>query len=58
MRVGSFKCGDRRYLVFLNVREAETFISASNNQTHNINHEFDCDESSLIYLLTCKIYRK
>ena len=57
-RVGSFKCWGRRSQVCLNVTETETFTSTSTNQTYKINHEFNCNESSLIYLLTCKICRK
>ena len=57
-RVGSFKCGGRRCQVCLNVTETETFTSTSTNQTYKINHEFNYNESSLIYLLTCKLCRK
>ena len=57
-RVGSFKCGGRRCQVYLNITETETFTGTSTNQTYKINHEFNCNESSLIYLLTCKICRK
>ena len=57
-RVGSFKCGGRCCQVCLNVTETETFIGISTNQTYKINHEFNCNESSLIYSLTCKICRK
>ena len=57
-RVGSFKCGGRHCQVCLNVTETETFTSTSTNQTYKINHEFNCHESSLIYLLKCKICRK
>ena len=57
-RVGSFKCGGRRCQVCLNVTETETFTSTSTNQTYKINHEFNCNESSLMYLLTCKICHK
>ena len=57
-RVGSFKCGGRHCQVCLNVTETETFTSTSTNQTYKINHEFNCNQSSLIYLLTCKICRK
>ena len=57
-RVDSFKCGGRHCQVCLNVTETETFTSASTNQTCKINHEFNCYESSLIYLLMCKICRK
>ena len=55
-RVGSFMFEGRRCQVCLNV--TETFTSTSINQTYKINHEFNCNESSLIYLLTCKICRK
>ena len=57
-RVDSFKRGGRHCQVCLNVTETETFTSASTNQTCKINHEFNCYESSLIYLLMCKICRK
>ena len=53
-----FKCGCRRWQVCLNVTETKTFTSTSTNQTYKINHEFNCNKSSLIYLLTCKICRK
>ena len=56
--IGSFKCGSRRCQVCLNVTETEIFTSTSINQTYKINHEFNCKESFLIYLLTCKICRK
>ena len=57
-RVGFFKCGSRRCQVCSNVTKTETFTSTSTYQTYKITHEFDCNESSLIYLLTCKICRK
>ena len=56
--IGSFKCGGRCYQVCLNATETETFTSTSTNPTYKINHEFNCNKSSLIYLLTCKICRK
>ena len=56
--VGSFKCGGRRCNVCLNVTETEKFTSASTNETYEINHDFNCNESSLIYLITLKICRK
>ena len=52
-RVASFKCGGRRCQVCLNVTETATFTSTSTNQTFKVNHEFNCNEGSLIYLLTC-----
>ena len=51
-RVGSFKCGGRRCQLYLYLTEIETFTSTSTNQTYKINHEFNCNENSLIYLLT------
>ena len=56
-RVGSFKCGGRRCQVCLNVTETETFTTTSTNPTYNINHEFNCNKSSLSFLLTCKTCR-
>ena len=56
-RVGSFKFGARRCQVCLNVTETEMFTSTSTNQTYKINHKFNCNERSLIYLLMCKICR-
>ena len=55
MRVGSFKCVGKYFQVCFNVTETETFSTAS---TYKINHECNYNESSLIYLLTCKICRK
>ena len=51
-RVCSFKSGGRRCQVCLNVTEKETITSTSTNQTYKINHEFNCNENFLIYLLT------
>ena len=54
-----FKCGGRRCHVCLNVTESETFTNPYTNQTLIVvNHEFNCNESSLIYSLTYKICRK
>ena len=57
-QVGSFKCGGTCCQVCLNVSETETFTSTSTNKTYKINHEFNCNESSLIYLSTCKFCQK
>ena len=54
-RVGSFKCGGRHCQACLNVTETEMFTSSSTNQNYRINHEFNCNESYLIYLLTCRM---
>ena len=52
--VGSFKCKKSRCQVCLNVNEADTFTSAVTKKTYKINHNFDCSDKCLIYLLTCK----
>ena len=57
-RVDSFKCRGKCCQVGLNVTETETFTGTSTNQTYKINNEFNCNESFLLYLLTCKICRK
>ena len=49
-RVGSFRCGGRRCKICLNVTETSTCT----NQTYKMNHEFNCNESSFIYLLTVR----
>ena len=54
-RVVSLKCEGRRCQVWLNATETETFTSTCTNQTYKINHELNCNESSLLYLLTTKI---
>ena len=48
----------KRCQICLNVTETEKFSSSCTNQIYKINHEFNCNESSLIYLITCKICRK
>ena len=55
--VGSFKCGGKHSHVYLSGMKSETFNSTSTNQNYEINY-FNCNESSLIYLLTCNICRK
>lgn len=49
---GSFKCEDRCSQVCLNVVETERFASTFTYQIYKINHEFNCNDISLIYLLT------
>ena len=34
------------------------FSSSVTNETYKINHQFDCNEKCLVYLLTCKKYLK
>ena len=51
---GSCKCHGKRCAVCLNVNETSTFTSSVTNETYKINHNFDCNNKCLIYLLTCK----
>ena len=51
--VGSCKCGGKRCKVCLNVNETSTFTGTVTGETYIINHRFDCNESCLVYLLTC-----
>ena len=53
-KVGSSKCGERRYDVFNNVTDTSTFNSAVTGDTFKINHSLNCDDKCLIYLITCK----
>ena len=57
-RVVSFKCGGRHCQGCLDVTETGRLTSTSTNQTFKMNHEFNCSESSLIYLLMCRVCRK
>ena len=51
--VGSYKCKGKRCEVCLNVEET-CFSSSVTNETYKINHQFECNEKCLVYLLTCK----
>ena len=50
----SCKCKGNRCQVCLNVSETKTFTSTVTNMSYKINHSFDCNGKSLIYLFTCK----
>ena len=52
--VGSHKCRSKRCEVYLNVQETSCFSSSVTNETYKINHQFECNEKCLVYLLTCK----
>ena len=52
--VGSFEFNKPWCLVSVNVTEANMFTSTVTGKTYKINHNFDCDENCLVYLLTCK----
>ena len=48
----------RSYEVCTNVVETDTFSSTVADQTFQINHELNCDDKCLIYLLKCKVCNK
>ena len=49
---------ERRYEVCTNVTETDTFSSTVTGDTFQINHELNCDDKCLIYLLKCKVCNK
>ena len=55
--VESYKCGEKRYEVCINVNETSTFTSTVTVETYVTNHRFDCNERCLIYLLTCNKFK-
>ena len=53
-KFGSEKCGRSRCEVCLNIEETDTFTSTTTGESFKINHQLNCDDNCLIYLLTCK----
>ena len=51
---GSCKCHGKHCEVCLNVNQTSSFTSSVTHETYKINHKFNCNSRSLIYLLTCK----
>ena len=51
----SYICGKPRCKTCLNVQEVGTFRSLIDGRQYRINHRLDCDDRSLVYLLSCKI---
>ena len=57
--VGSCKCYGKRCEVCENFTETSTFTSTATQNTYKINHQFNCCEKCLVYLLTCnKCFKK
>ena len=56
--VGSRQCKKRRCEVCTNVTERDTFSSTVTGSTLQINHELNCDDKGLIYLLKCLVCNK
>ena len=54
-KVGSEKCKSKHCLVCLNVSETDVFESFQTNEQYNINHQLNCIDKCLIYLLSCKV---
>ena len=55
---GSYKCNTPRCQVGKNVKECSEFSSHVTQETFKINHYFDCNSKSLIYLISCKVCDK
>ena len=56
--VGSRQCEKRRCKVCTNVTELDAFSSTITGETFQINHELNCEDNCLIYLLKCKVFKK
>ena len=54
-RVGSSKCGSKRFRVFLNISESDLFESFQTKRHYKVNHYISCNDKYLICLLSCKI---
>ena len=46
----------KRCLVCLNVTETDTFVSFQTKKQYKINHNLNCNNKCLVYLLSCKIW--
>ena len=51
--VGSCKYNGKRCIVCDNVTKTSTLTSTGTQNTSKINHQFNCSEKCLVYLLTC-----
>ena len=52
--VGMFKCGKKKCKICDNVIIGATFKSHVEGRSFCINHRFDCDSESIVYLISCK----
>ena len=55
-KVGSEKCKSKCCLVCFNVSKMDVFQSFQTKKQYKINHQLNCNDKCLIYLLSCKIY--
>ena len=54
-KTGSNKCNGKKCLVCLNVAETDTSESFQTKKQYKINHNLNCNDKCLVYLLSCKI---
>ena len=54
-KVGSEKCKSKRCLVCLNVSEKDVFQSFQTKGQYKINHQLNCNDKGLIFLLSCRV---
>ena len=54
-KVVSENCKSKRCLVCLNVSETDIFQSFQTKEQNKINHQLNCNDKCLIYLLSCKV---
>ena len=52
------QCKKSRCEVCTNVSETDTFSSTVTGETFHTNHELNCDDKCLVYLLKCKVCKK
>ena len=53
--LGLRQCKKRWCEICANVTETNTFSSTVTSETFQINHQINCDDKCLIYLLKCKV---
>ena len=54
-KVGSKKWKSKRCIVCLNVSETDVFQSLQTKEQYMTNHQLNCNDKCLIYLLSCKV---
>ena len=57
-KVGSKNCAKNRCEVCDYVTDTDTFTSTVTGESFKINHQLNCDDRCIIYLLTCKQCQK
>ena len=57
-KVGSKKCAKNPFEVCDYVTDTDTFTSTVTGESFTINHQLNCDDRCIIYLLTCKQCQK